>query len=102
MATAGKWGQVLQCNIMKDSLTLTLRFFVKGRLGLAAEWGRNVRKRGAMARPLRIEYPGAVYHVMAREDGRGTIFRDDADRELSLAQVGPSAPPPGPKSPANI
>ncbi len=37
-----------------------------------------------MARPLRIEFPGAVYHVTARGDGRGTIFRDDADRRVFL------------------
>lgn len=37
-----------------------------------------------MARPLRIEFPGAVYHVTARGDGRGTIFRDDRDREKFL------------------
>jgi len=37
-----------------------------------------------MARPLRIEFPGAVYHVTARGDGRQVIFRDDADRERFL------------------
>jgi len=34
---------------------------------------------------LRIEFPGAVYHVTARGDGRQAIFRDDADRECFLA-----------------
>ncbi len=34
-----------------------------------------------MARPLRLEYPGAVYHVIARGHERSAIFRDDADRE---------------------
>ena len=29
----------------------------------------------SMARALRIEYPGAVYHVMARGDGGKRIFR---------------------------
>lgn len=33
-----------------------------------------------MARPLRVEYEGAVYHVMARGQERGAIFRDDSDR----------------------
>ncbi|MEW6758804.1 MAG: transposase [Acidobacteriota bacterium] len=37
-----------------------------------------------MARPLRLEFPGAVYHVTSRGDGRGAIFRDDADRERFL------------------
>ncbi len=34
-----------------------------------------------MARPLRIQYPGAVYHVTCRGNERKDIFKDDADRE---------------------
>ena len=37
-----------------------------------------------MARPLRIEYSGAVYHVMARGDGGQFIFNDDSDALLFL------------------
>ena len=33
-----------------------------------------------MARPLRIEYPGAVYHVMSRGNARQDIVADDRDR----------------------
>jgi REP element-mobilizing transposase RayT len=33
-----------------------------------------------MARPLRIEYDGAVYHLTSRGNERKTIFRDDDDR----------------------
>ena len=33
-----------------------------------------------MARKVRIEYPGAVYHVMSRGDRREEIFRSDRDR----------------------
>ena len=33
-----------------------------------------------MARPLRIEFPGAVYHVTSRGDRRESIFVDDEDR----------------------
>ena len=33
-----------------------------------------------MARKLRIEYPGAIYHVLSRGDRREPIFRDDRDR----------------------
>ena len=33
-----------------------------------------------MVRPLRIEFPGAVYHVTARGNARMKIFEDDADR----------------------
>ncbi len=38
-----------------------------------------------MARPLRIEYPGAVYHVTARGNARQDIFLDDDDRRQFLA-----------------
>jgi len=41
-----------------------------------------------MARPLRIEYPGAVYHVMNRGNARYPIVLDDADRELFLGCLG--------------
>ncbi len=42
-----------------------------------------------MARPLRIQYPGAVYHVTCRGNEQKDIFKDDADRKRflhSLAQ----------------
>jgi putative transposase len=38
-----------------------------------------------MTRPLRIEFPGAVYHVTARGDRREPIFVDDVDRASLLA-----------------
>jgi len=37
-----------------------------------------------MARPLRIEYPGAVYHITSRGNARQDIFVDDADRAAFL------------------
>jgi len=37
-----------------------------------------------MARPLRIEYPGAWYHVTCRGNEKRNIFRDDADRDKLL------------------
>jgi REP element-mobilizing transposase RayT len=33
-----------------------------------------------MPRALRVEYPGAIYHVMSRGDQREDIFFDDVDR----------------------
>jgi putative transposase len=39
-------------------------------------------------RPLRIQYPGAVYHVMNRGDRREDIFLDDEDRVLFLSTLG--------------
>jgi putative transposase len=42
----------------------------------------------AMARPLRIEFAGALYHVTARGNAQSNIFDDDNDRQqfLSLLQ----------------
>lgn len=40
-----------------------------------------------MARPLRIEFAGALYHVMARGDGQRSIFLDDDDRQAFLGNL---------------
>ncbi len=34
-----------------------------------------------MPRKLRVEYPGAIYHVMSRGDRREDVFLDDVDRQ---------------------
>jgi REP element-mobilizing transposase RayT len=39
---------------------------------------------GLMARPLRLEYSGAVYHITSRGNARADIFCEDADREIFL------------------
>ena len=41
-----------------------------------------------MARKLRLQYEGAIYHVMNRGDHREAIFRGDKDRELFLQTLG--------------
>jgi REP element-mobilizing transposase RayT len=41
-----------------------------------------------MARPIRIEFEGALYHVTARGDRREAIYEDDADRERFLDLLG--------------
>jgi putative transposase len=41
-----------------------------------------------MARPLRIEYEGAVYHVTSRGNAQQDIFLADSDRELFLEILG--------------
>jgi REP element-mobilizing transposase RayT len=41
-----------------------------------------------MARPLRLELPGARFHVFARGDNRQDIYRDDVDRQLFMAGLG--------------
>jgi len=42
----------------------------------------------AMARKLRIQYEGAIYHVMNRGDHREDIFRGDKDRKLFIETLG--------------
>ncbi|HDO21615.1 MAG TPA: hypothetical protein ENG86_02005 [Nitrospirae bacterium] len=40
-----------------------------------------------MARPLRIEYPGAFYHITSRGNERKDIFRSARDREKFLSYL---------------
>lgn len=40
-----------------------------------------------LARPLRIELAGAVYHVISRGNERKAIFRDDRDRQIYLDRL---------------
>ena len=37
-----------------------------------------------MARPLRIQYPSAVYNVTRRDNEKKDVFKDDADRKRML------------------
>jgi len=41
-----------------------------------------------MARPLRLEFPGALYHVTSRGNARQKIYLDDEDRRLYLDLLG--------------
>ena len=41
-----------------------------------------------MARPLRIEFPHAVYHATSRGNARQCIVKTDADRQTSLRVLG--------------
>ena len=41
-----------------------------------------------MARPIRLEFPDAVYHVTTRGDGGADIFLEDQDRQLFLTVLG--------------
>ncbi len=43
-----------------------------------------------MARPLRIKYPGAIYHVIARGNALQPIFSDDFDRLTFIDLLGSS------------
>jgi len=40
-----------------------------------------------MARLLRVQFPGAIYHVTLRGNNRRTLFRDDKDRARFLARL---------------
>jgi len=41
-----------------------------------------------MPRKPRIEYAGAIYHVMSRGNRQNEIFRDDGDCEMFLETLG--------------
>jgi putative transposase len=41
-----------------------------------------------MARPLRLEFAGAVYHVTSRGDRREDIFLNDEDRQEWMRVLG--------------
>ena len=47
----------------------------------------NDREGIGVSRPLRIEYPGAFYHVTSRGNERGTIFQSNRDREKYLSYL---------------
>ncbi len=44
----------------------------------------GLRQTLSVARKLRVEYSGAIYHVMNRKNRREPIFQDDTDRQLFL------------------
>jgi hypothetical protein len=41
-----------------------------------------------VARPLRIEFPGAFYHVPSRGDRQEPIYEDDEDRPTHIGILG--------------
>ena len=47
----------------------------------------GVRYDPRMSCPLRIEFPGAVYHAPSRGDRREPIYRDDEDRTTHLEVI---------------
>ena len=40
-----------------------------------------------MARPLRIEFAGALYHITARGNAQQNIYSDDVDRKAYLELI---------------
>src|SRR6266853_744994 len=59
----------------------------RGRSIVLTSW-RWRAKVADVARKLRVEYPGAIYHVMNRGDRREAIFNDSADRQRFLDTLG--------------
>ncbi|NIQ97081.1 MAG: hypothetical protein GWN87_25055, partial [Desulfuromonadales bacterium] len=61
-----------------------------------SHWGQSLKSSIAlampdrypypMARPIRYEAPGAIYHVIARGDGGKMVFDREADRRAWLAR----------------
>jgi hypothetical protein len=49
-------------------------------------WGGHPATHGTMPRAMRVEYPGAIYHVMDRGDRREDIFINDVDRQDLLEE----------------
>ncbi|HJS70311.1 MAG TPA: transposase [Gaiellaceae bacterium] len=45
-----------------------------------------------MARALRTEFPGAVYHITSRGNARGRLFLDEADEKTFLRTLGRVVP----------
>lgn len=41
-----------------------------------------------MARKLRVEYEGAIYHILSRGNGKQDIYRDAKDRKMFLKTLG--------------
>jgi REP element-mobilizing transposase RayT len=58
------------------------------RQGRRAEKETHEVSANYVARKLRLEYPGAIYHVMSRGDRREPIFKDDLDRRAFLDTLG--------------
>ena len=48
-----------------------------------------------MPRKLRVEYAGAVYHVMSRANGTGNVFLTDVDRQDFLRTLAEACPKTG-------
>jgi len=44
-----------------------------------------------MARLLRIQYAGAIYHVTVKSNGKEELFGDDTDRRYFLSRVAEAA-----------
>jgi len=74
-----KRGQVWQ-----SDTTSTIGRLLRTRLGDLRASEPSSRTVPSMTRPLRLEFPGALYHVTSRGDRRNAIYQDDVDRSAWL------------------
>lgn len=72
-----------------EKVSRRCQFLVFSRWHIALDLrGEGNIRLGHMGRQLRIEYPGAIYHVMNRGDRQEPIFRDEQDRWRFLETLG--------------
>lgn len=57
---------------------------IVGEAASAPAIAHALKQTPSVARPQRVEYPGAVYHATCRGNDRDRIFLIDLDRELFL------------------
>jgi REP element-mobilizing transposase RayT len=67
----------------RDGVTRSPRFVC-----FRVDESSRLRNLARMARQLRVEDPGAIYHVMNRGDRREPVFKDDLDRQRFLLTLG--------------
>ena len=64
------------------------QFVVDSVFSVELSFSRHVLGSLDMARPLRITFPGAFYHVTSRGNERKAVFKNDRDREKFLEYLG--------------
>ena len=72
---------------------------IRNRKGAVLYFEHFLVQRRDMARKLRVEYGGAIYHVMNRGDRRELVFLDDEDRQRFVTSLGEADAPPDCHSP---
>lgn len=61
---------------------------MEGARGPVLVFCHYLRYRQPMSRPLHLEHPNAIYHVISRGNRRDAIFVDDEDRQRFLSILG--------------
>lgn len=78
ISTTGKWGQGANLDKMSPSHRLN---------SLPNLWARFPQRNMSPGSPSRFQYPGAIYHLMARGDGGETVFEADDNRLVFLKRL---------------